>query len=264
MKIRSIVFSGLLLSLAFGCQKNNTAPSKLVSSVVPSDVNLQSGLLVYLPFEGNMADSSGNGNPTTAVAGAALTYDEHGYANSAFGGTGNGERVVVTNNGSIKFDTTFTVSIEIMVRTNSRQAFASYIQRATAQGASFGMGIGDATIPNVEMTIVDTTQTCSGYLNASNSVVDTLQPLLQAYRWYNIVTTFHKGLVQIFVNGQLMSTKATGRTKVAFCTGAQFIVGGWWDNDVVSVNGVMDNVRLYNRVLNTDEITYLAREFQQE
>src|SRR5579864_3854519 len=43
-----------------------------------STINLTKGLLLYLPFSGNIADSSGNGNPTAAV-GTPLTYDAHGW-----------------------------------------------------------------------------------------------------------------------------------------------------------------------------------------
>src|SRR6185437_8576638 len=42
-------------------------------------VNLAKGLLLYLPFSGNIADSSGNNNATTALNGASLTFDTHGY-----------------------------------------------------------------------------------------------------------------------------------------------------------------------------------------
>src|SRR5579872_3504588 len=99
MKLRTIAFAGGLIVLGFSyysCAKN--------SNLQPPDttVNLTKGLLLYLPFSGSIADSSGNNNPTQAV-GSVLTYDTHGYANNAFGGTGNGERIYVTNNGSISF-----------------------------------------------------------------------------------------------------------------------------------------------------------------
>jgi hypothetical protein len=48
--------------LIFSCTKNNTP----TPSESQSDVNLKNGLLVYLPFDGNFADSSGNGNQTAA------------------------------------------------------------------------------------------------------------------------------------------------------------------------------------------------------
>src|SRR6185369_13332771 len=86
--------------------------------VPPTPVaDLRRGLLLYLPFNGSIADSSGNNNPTQIVGyGAGLTYDIHGYANSAYGSDGTGGRLEVTNNGSIQFDTAFTVSLSFMER----------------------------------------------------------------------------------------------------------------------------------------------------
>src|ERR1700742_55585 len=58
----------------------------IIGGDTPSSVNLKQGLLLYLPFNGSIADSSGNNNPTYAD-GNGLTYHAHGYANSAFGGS---------------------------------------------------------------------------------------------------------------------------------------------------------------------------------
>ena len=64
----------LLITLNFSCKKNPPSPS-------PHDnnVNLKKGLLLYLPFDGNIADSSGNNNTVQSAGGGVLTYDEHGY-----------------------------------------------------------------------------------------------------------------------------------------------------------------------------------------
>ncbi|HVV05477.1 MAG TPA: hypothetical protein VHC96_14700, partial [Puia sp.] len=43
----------------FGCRKTTPEPPPPTDSV-----NLKSGLLLYLPFNGDFADSSGNNNPT--------------------------------------------------------------------------------------------------------------------------------------------------------------------------------------------------------
>src|ERR1700753_4486027 len=107
-----IAFVGLIF--AIGCTKGTTPIPPPIHDTIyapkpDTAVNLTKGLLLYLPFSGNIADSSGNGNPTTAV-GNVLGYDAHGYANSAFNATGAGERIYVTNNGSIKFDTAWTLS----------------------------------------------------------------------------------------------------------------------------------------------------------
>src|SRR5579871_822335 len=115
---------GIILFAACTKNSNPTPPVHDTVTVVKNDtlyatktdstVNLTKGLLVYLPFSGNIADSSGNNNPTAAI-GTPLTYDAHGWANNAFGSAGDGTEVVVTNNGSIKFDTAFSVSFAFMV-----------------------------------------------------------------------------------------------------------------------------------------------------
>src|ERR1700722_3056912 len=52
-----------------------TQTDTLYATKPDSTVNLTQGLLVYLNFSGNIMDSSGNNNLTTAV-GNVLTYDE--------------------------------------------------------------------------------------------------------------------------------------------------------------------------------------------
>ena len=117
--IRLALGIAFLASLVFlvpsSCTKNAAPPVTDTVTVIKHDtsyltkadstVNLTKGLLLYLPFSGSIADSSGNANPTTALNGASLTYDAHGYANSAFGGNGSNQVIQVTNNGSIVFDT---------------------------------------------------------------------------------------------------------------------------------------------------------------
>jgi hypothetical protein len=230
--------------------------------VTPSDVHLKTGLLLYLPFDGNMADSSGNGNTTTPAGGAALTYDEHGDSASAFGGTGNGERLLVTNNGSIAFDTAFTVSLECMVRTNAtRQSFITMVNNATGMGPSFLVSASIPGQPYLDFGVPDGTNTCDNF-GTDNSLTDSTDFIPQPESWYNIVSVFHKGIMQIYVNGTLISTKTRTNAIAHVCPGAQVIIGGWWQGDPISINGKIDEVRLYNRVLNADEIAELAKNFK--
>ena len=253
-----IIFSVLFcIGLAFACKKDNSS----TTTTTPSDINLKKGLLVYLPFDGNMADSSGNGNTTTAVAGASLTYDEHGYSNSAFGGTGNGEKLLVTNNGSISFDTAYTLSYDFMIRSAGKQAFVSLVLNASGMGPSFITGTPTQGSSTLEFSAVDTTGGCdTDGGTASTDNISTFTPQTEA--WYNFIAVYHKGVTQIYVNGTLVSTKTGTVTKANLCPGAQLVIGGWWSNDPISINGKLDEIRLYNRVLNADEIAELSKNFQ--
>ncbi|HEY8970409.1 MAG TPA: hypothetical protein VIM64_14995, partial [Puia sp.] len=151
--------------------KNNPEPPPPGDST--QIVNLKKGLLVYLPFTGNFADSSGNNNPTTPLGGVSLAADAFGAANSAMYGSGNGERVVVTNNGSIKFDSAFTFSANVLCRVTHDQAFVSMVKRATGQGVTFGLGYGIPGLSRVNFTVSNKNATCDQIPLDYNSTVDT-------------------------------------------------------------------------------------------
>lgn len=232
----------------------------------PADttVSLTKGLLLYLPFNGSIADSSGNGNPTSATANV-LTYDEHGYANSAFGATGNGEMVYVTNNGSIKFDTAWSLSYGFMVNVNNiQQYFLSMVDPNTGEGPSISSGISLGNgINNFAVGSEDVTIGCSGYgRNDNYSIVDTTNLIPQVGAWYNAVAIYHRGSLKVYLNGRLVKSRTGLGTESNWCPGSQIVIGGWWGGQPLNMNGKLDNVRLYNRVLNANEIAALASSYQ--
>lgn len=231
-----------------------------------STVNLTKGLLLYLNFTGNIADSSGNNNPTTAV-GNVLTYDAHGYANNAFGATGNGERIYVTNNGSIKFDTAWAISLGFMVNDYRSETYISMVDPATGQGPSFNFGNTLATLPYLACGTGDVSTACNsiGIVNNLN-ITDSTNFTPVPGSWYNAVVIYHKGTVQIYINGTLISTKVGSGTRALLCPAAKVVIGKWWDgnppDNLMNMNGKLDNVRLYNRVLTPHEIALLSSNYQ--
>jgi hypothetical protein len=226
--------------------------------------DLTRGLLLYLPFNGSIADSSGNNNPTQLVGGAALTSDEHGYANAAFGGDGTNGRLLVTNNGSIKFDTAFSASMSFMERDNiPRTLLLSMVNVANAEGVTFGFGNSAPATRDMMFGVVSGAADCSATAIETNTDNDTAHGFTpQPDSWYNIVCTYDHGVEKIYINGVLKSQHTGQFTSTRICPDAKVVVGGWWDSDPVSINGKIDNVRLYNRVLLPEEIAVLAQHFQ--
>jgi hypothetical protein len=227
--------------------KKDTLTDTIYATKPDPTVNLKNGLLVYLPFSGNIADSSGNNNPTRAV-GSVLAYDAHGYANSAFGATGNGEKIYVTNNGSIKFDTAFSVSFGFMVNDGRKSTFACFVNPANAYAPSFNIGV---TIPNLPYF---------GF--GTGDIADTTSLIPVTGAWYNAVCIYHKGGAKIYINGKLAAFQQGIGTQANLCPASQLIIGAWWDGDPQGMNGKIDNFRLYNRVLTTNEIAILSSSYQ--
>jgi len=281
-----IVLTGSLFTLFVACTKNtNPVPPKHDTTTITkhdttnladttyippkpdSTVNLTKGLLLYLPFTGSIADSSGNNNPTTAV-GTVLTYDAHGYANSAFGATGNGEKIYVTNNGSIKFDTAWAISLGFMTRDTRPQTYISMVDPATGNGPSFNFGNTLAAYPYyLACGSGDITLDCgsSGAVNNYN-ITDSTTFLPVAGSWYNAVVQYYKGTIRIYINGNLISTKVGAGTQALLCPNSKIVIGNWWDgnpaNNSMNLNGKLDNIRLYNRVLTPHEIVALSSNYQ--
>ncbi|GGA86221.1 LamG domain-containing protein [Puia dinghuensis] len=283
-KILSVtIISGLiLLVFSIACNKNPVTPpvhdtvtvikndtttltDTLYASKPDSTVNLKKGLLLYLPFTGNMADSSGNGNPTTPLNGASLTYDEHGYAKNAFGANGTNQVLLVTNNGSIKFDTAFSTSLDFMTVDESvRHDYLSMIDWNTALGPSFEYGNNIPSAPSILLNgVSDVTLGCSNYaVNTTADVADSTGFTPQLDRWYNLIVIYHRGTIQTYINGHLLSSKTGTGTAALLCPASQVVVGGWWVNDPVNLDGAVDNIRMYNRVLTPHEIAALSANYQ--
>jgi hypothetical protein len=272
MKLTRILSVSAVLALSastffIACTKGTTPISPPIHDTIYSPkpdttVNLTKGLLVYLPFSGNIADSSGNGNTTTAY-GSPLTWDAHGYTTSAFGATGLGNtEVFVTNNGSIKYDTAFTVSFGFMVNdSNATQSFISMINPTNGAGSSFNIGLTDPYSNHFCFGVGDVTDGCDGLI--TNNVIDTANLTPVPGSWYSCICAYQKGGVKVYINGTLIGQKQSQWTKANNCPDAQLVVGGWWNSgNRLNINGKMDNIRLYNRVLTPNEIATLSIHYQ--
>jgi len=281
VKSFNFTFLGLaLLGFLTACNKNsNPAPpihdtvtvvkTDTVTVPPPPDptVNLTKGLLLYLPFNGSIADSSGNNNPTYADGGDVLTYDAHGYANSAFGGTGTGQRVIVVNNGSIQFDTAYSLSFDFMTTQPGaveRQSLLGMVDTATGYGPTFNVTMSLGT-SNLYFGAADITLGCGSAFKGSvidpTDMTDT-SFVPQLNTWCNVICIYHKGAGTVYVNGQQSGFSQSTGTTANYCLNSSIVVGGWWNGDQASLNGKMDEFRLYNRVLTPHEIAALSQHYQ--
>ena len=290
------LFGIIVLALSTSCNKNTNPgpPVHDTVTVIKKDTtrltdtliqkidtpDLKTGLVLYLPFNGSFADSSGLNQTVTPLNGAALGYDMHGYANSAFHSTGAGTVLQVTNNGSYAVDTAFSVSFDFKIDTNAvfyggynfsgLMAFVSIIDYNTGNGPTFVAGLGVPASPQYfDFGVNGSAGACSG-TGAGNptSVNDTTNFIPQVGAWYNTICIYSHGTIYVYVNGKLVSQKTGSGTSVLFCPNASLIVGGWWNGTsggaptVENMRGEMDELRFYNRTLNAKQIAWLSRNFQ--
>lgn len=252
---KKLVFVLIMSSCIFSCKKD-----KSTTPPPTSDVNLSKGLMLYFPFNGSINDSSGNNNAATVIPSGALGPDRNGNANQAFNGIGDGGRILVSNNGSIHFDTAFTISLDFMVRNDNNQSIISMTDNSTSVGTSFIEETTYGANQNFCFATVDTSSDCNNDGGAFTTLnLSSFVP--QPNVWYNAITAFHNGVLTTYINGSSVSSATASESQVFLCAASQVIIGGWWQGGPISINGELDNVRMYNRVLNSDEIDSLSKGF---
>jgi hypothetical protein len=251
--LAAIAFPAVLVS----CKKD-TDPTP-----VTSNVNLSKGLVAYYPFNGNANDESGNGNNGILVNNGKIDYDERGFAASALNCHRNGDGVRVPNTGKFNFDTAIAVSLNVMLRDyagNAILTFANYNSN-TAEKFSIGNSTEDGG-KHFGMLVANNNDICSINPTVPGGPFRTLittQTYELSEHWYNVICVFQKGKGSIYVNGVLNGTTVFPTATFNICSTADLLIGTWIKSTPSSaINGIVDEVRIYNRTLTADEIKQLA------
>jgi hypothetical protein len=230
-------FNSLLLQL------NNITPFSLTT-----------GLAAYYPFTGNAYDSSGNGN-IGVVNGASLTSDRFGNSNSAYYFNGSSNFISVTNK-TLTLTGNFTVSCWVKINNLTPSYFdeAIFSQWDDRKATKFLIGYRN-----------DNTQSgFSFYKYGANGVgYNNYQTNWSSNTaWNQIVATYELGFVsKIYINGTMVYTTSSvpatlsnpSSTVTPIEIGhAHGQYGDLW------FNGLIDDIRVHNRILSDSEISYLA------
>jgi hypothetical protein len=255
MKYSFFAICAFCFLAVFSCKKH--------CDPIPEDTpcsNLQSGLLAYYPFNGNANDESGNGNNGSAVNGAFFTTDFLGRPNKAAGFDGINDYIIVQDNGRLNVDS-MTVSMMIMVNNiNRRQTFVNRVSFSNGTAASWGIGQSLNTTNQFDFAVTNTS--CSQpYTYDANNLVSSPETML-ANRWYHVLVTFGSGVQKLYIDGHLRGSSTRTFTNLNKCAASQLLIGGWWQGDVISIDGKIDEVRIYNRVLKSCEIDELTGDFR--
>jgi hypothetical protein len=224
--------------------------------------DLSRSLIAYYPFDGNFNDKSGNGNNgVVAIAGGSLTTDKDSVPNAAFNCNGNGQKLIVSNNGLIKFDSTLSISFNVMIRAYRRASFVNMVDHASGSASSFAIGTPLTGNPKLIFSTIDNDSICNiPHTAAQSKNAETVSIIPND--WYNVICSFNKGAIKVYVNGSLVGTATSNYTTLRDCPNAELLIGGWWNEDPqASLDGKIDEVRLYRRELTTDEIAGLSSAF---
>ncbi|HTQ50900.1 MAG TPA: LamG domain-containing protein [Candidatus Acidoferrales bacterium] len=200
------------------------------------------GLVAYYPFNGDANDASGNGDNGT-VNGAILTMDRNGITNSAYNFNG-------TNN-YISFPTVPTAQVD-------NWTISAWLKPGSTNqiGIAIGMGFDNGSTGNgYSLGIAEPVAMTPG--NQMFSLFGGLGQVPGGYhftdtnQWYQAVMLRSSGVLKFYLNGvQTPNTStSTPLTPAAFRIGSNI--------GLRFFNGVIDDVRIYNRALSSNEVASL-------
>lgn len=208
---------------------------------------IDQGLAVWLPFNGNANDASGNEIGITTHGNPSLIAGADGRANGAYALDGNNQFFTVQGADSIpaRMDR-FTVSIWTKGTAVGGTDYGYMVHKGSSSsiGSSvFYLGTNSGAAQNISVS-------ANGQYNTGNTNVSS-----STTTWQHIVLVYAGGYQTGYVDGTQRNDTSIGALTVA-TTGTTLTVGAGVGGyrDLV---GSVDDFRVYNRALTTNEVQNL-------
>jgi hypothetical protein len=239
-----------MIMLAFRRNENaNMKTAKLFVGILviamaratQAQVPITNGLVAYYPFNGNANDASGNGNDLTNN-GATLCPDRFGNPNQAY--SFDGSSFLSSSNSPLSEVDDWTVTAWIQPGSlNQSSGFAVCVGENSSVNNGFGFGISGgnqlfAFFPGVSFAPDD-------YVFTSTN------------QWNQVVMLRSAGAAMFYVNG-IPSTNTFLATPTAPPTAFEIGSAGYPSyGESLFFVGAVDDVRVYNRALSSNEVQEL-------
>lgn len=220
-----------------------------------STVNLASGLIGYWPFNGHAKDATPYTTNMTLLGNTALTTDRRGRSNSAYTFDGTGDYMQnTTPNAAVSLTNNFTLAGWIYPTAYHTTGYFNLkngiIAKGPASTFNYALQATDATTISF---IKRTSPESLIFFNFTGipSMTNT---------WTHVLVTVTGGNLNLYVNGTLHSSQAISNV----APGASDVLYFGTDaggNTEGHFYGKLDELRIYNRALNTAEISALATNY---
>jgi hypothetical protein len=234
----------------------------MIAFCLMAQVNLTNGLVAYYPFNGSANDVSGNGLNATVV-GAALTTDSLGNPNSAYSFNGTSDYIYVPDNALLRPG---NLSLSVWVNTSdNNSSFATPMiykgDRTDTNNAQYGLLFGFGLLSG-EVKLAN----CNIWWDSTNDCGTADTSFYNDNEWHHYVLTYDGSMLTIYADGQFRTDTIGPGGNILNCAGGDLNIGiipeavtfgGTTFVDNVYFMGKMDELRIYNRALNSSEVSAL-------
>jgi len=247
------------------CTKTNTVHDTIIKkdtvTIIDSTSGLRDGLVAYYTFtNGSLKDSSGNNNDIIFNS-AAKTNDRFGKANNAYLFDGTSNYMQVKNSTSL--NPGGSISIMAIVKPNGFYPGACHGNQLISKGYN------DYINGFYTLRFTNTTTVCSAPAdtnkeffygvygdNAPSAGAGTDSAYIKAGQWYNVIYTYDGYVSKLYVNGVMKDVKLRS---APFTPNTHDVFIGKHEDPQYPyyLNGVIDEVRIYNKALCDDDVKQL-------
>jgi hypothetical protein len=204
------------------------------------------GLVAYYPFNGNANDESGHYNHGT-VHGAVLVPDIDGNADSAYSFDGDNDYILVNDSNRLDLTTAFTLSAWVNLDSYAGTSWDGHAPNVISKS--------DYRYDPYRIELLSN-QTVLWVANSSNKDSPVSMSAVPINQWTHVATTFDSGEVKFYHNGILTGTTTSSIETLYADAGSLYI--GAYSPSWHTVDGTLDEIRIYNRALSLSEIRELA------
>jgi len=226
---------------------------------VISGSTLQDGLVGLWSFNGldltdKVYDRSGNGHDGYFIGGATSTAKTTGKVGQAINFDGVNDSVLIAHSSLLDLDGSEPATFSFWINKESAAATAGPIYKRTSGSAGYNVDI--LTTGAVSFAIGD-------LFSNNNRVSRETSSTMNLNQWYHVVVTYDgsitSGGINIYFDGvlQSMTNAFDNWGGGSSSNGLDFSLGARESGTSRQLDGKMDEVRVYNRVLSASEIKQL-------
>lgn len=219
------------------------------SSLALAQTSLDEGLVTSYAFQGNAVDASSQGNDAE-VRGATLTEGYDGEAKSAYSLDGSNDYLVISHSESLSLDTRATFSLWWKHEPQAAQdEYYTLFEKSDPERGGhsrYGMWlIGD----HVEVCIEAPDNSAQNCLDSTGA--------LEA-GWHHLAASYDGKALRVYLDGELSGERTIEPSGISQSNFEIFVGTDRYAPAPLYTRGVIDELHIYNRALNRNEIAALA------
>lgn len=221
----------------------------LVPATLLGQIDLKKGLISYYPIEGNLNDESGFRN-NAAAKNIIYTTDRFGKSSSAGYFNGVNAFAALPQNSRLNFrkNSSFSISVWVSPDPGNKWPAQAIIVKSPPH-YDFTQSFWDYGIYLLNY------RGMAGY--GYNHILNSETVFNSKTCWYNIIVTYAAGNWKMYINGKEESNSGYQQT-IFYDPESVLVLGRKGASDGDYYKGKMDDIRIYNRILKPDEISYLS------